>query len=120
MAGAPPAFSSARSILPNLSTVVVTTFAAAFSSNASAAKARHLPPLRVISSARSSSLSLRRAVTTTVAPAAANFNEMARPIPDEAPTIRTTFSLNSIFASERDSILQNNYDTSGFAHPQKL
>jgi hypothetical protein len=64
--------------------------APAVSTSASAGNARHSPPIAEISDARLSSLSSRRAVTTSLAPAFASLKATTRPIPDEAPTMRTT------------------------------
>ena len=47
------------------------------------------PPARSISALVSSSFSIERATSSTVAPASAHLTAAALPIPEEAPVIRT-------------------------------
>src|SRR5437016_5801127 len=61
----------------------------------SAVTVNDLPPSSWISLLRASSALLLRPTATTLAFAAANFSAQARPIPEVAPVISTTFPSNS-------------------------
>src|SRR5215217_1469779 len=78
------------SIRPKRSTTLSATSRTAFSSVISAGTGKAVAPKPSHSAATSCNAAGRRAVNATVAPPAANFSAVARPIPLDAPVMTTT------------------------------
>src|SRR5215207_4826930 len=95
-----PAFATSTSTLPHLASTRSATPFIAEGSRTSAGSASASPPPRSISSPNLNSSSPRRAVSPRRAPRLPNSNASARPMPDEAPVMRTTFPFQSYFIGD--------------------
>ncbi len=91
-----PALATSVSSFPNRSTAVATSRFASAGERTSISTATICPGN---SASRAASRSVRRAPTTTLAPAPASSRAVARPIPALAPVMATTVSCKPLIAA---------------------